>query len=210
MDLYPTTQYAVPVEPIQKIEVKCLTPSCTKTAMRIKRCGNSTLTFRCDPCKYTVRKTGFYDEKLLDRYDLTLPPKERVEYWLNPSNLKNFRGKPTPFVKWGGPEGNCLVWQRQLHGNPQQMAASQNYAKCHWYGRHERVHRVVASVMFGIPLKELLVVDHLCEVKACVNPDHLYPCTQSENTAGRIKTKRLETKIIQLEAEIQRLKGVAE
>ena len=212
LDLYPSTRYAVPYEPRQenvgtKIEVKCLTPACTRTATRTKGWGEQT--FRCDRCVYAYRVTGVHDETLLPRYDYQLPPEERVPYWLNPNNLTTFRGKITPFVLSGGPDGDCLIWQKQLHGNPEQMARSQVYAKCHWYGKHERVHRVVASVTFGIPLEELLVVDHLCEVKACVNPAHLHPCTLSENTAGRIKTKRLENKIIRLEAEIRRLKGEA-
>ncbi|OUW44338.1 MAG: hypothetical protein CBD49_00940 [Acidimicrobiaceae bacterium TMED189] len=208
LDLYPSTRYKIPYQPRQRnvgarIEVECKTPSCTRTAMRTK--GWGTQTFRCERCRYAKVKTGFYDETLLNGYDLMLPPKERVEYWLNPNNLKNFRGKLVPFVQPGGPEGDCLIWQRQKHGNPAQMAASQVYAKCHWYGKNERVHRVVASVMFNIPLEELLVVDHLCEVKSCVNPDHLHPCTLAENTAGRIKTKRLETKIVHLEEEVKRL-----
>lgn len=55
-----------------------------------------------------------------------------------------------------------------------------------WYGAIRigrkvlRVHRVVYELLVG-PIPAGLVLDHLCENKLCVNPDHLEPVTQSEN-----------------------------
>ena len=42
------------------------------------------------------------------------------------------------------------------------------------------VHRHVWELLVG-PITDDLVLDHLCLVKACVNPDHLEPVTQAEN-----------------------------
>lgn len=42
------------------------------------------------------------------------------------------------------------------------------------------VHRVTYQLLVG-PIPEGLELDHLCEVKACCNPEHLEPVTHAEN-----------------------------
>lgn len=41
-------------------------------------------------------------------------------------------------------------------------------------------HRVVYQNMVG-PIPKGLVMDHLCRVRICINPDHLEPVTDAEN-----------------------------
>jgi hypothetical protein len=43
-------------------------------------------------------------------------------------------------------------------------------------------HRLIYELLVG-PIDEGLVLDHLCRVPACVNPQHLEPVTQAENIA---------------------------
>lgn len=43
-----------------------------------------------------------------------------------------------------------------------------------------RVHRVVYEMFFGA-IPDGLVIDHLCRVRNCVNPNHLEPVTDREN-----------------------------
>jgi len=47
-------------------------------------------------------------------------------------------------------------------------------------GRGQLVHRLVWTGLVGA-IPEGLVIDHLCRVVACVNPDHLEPVTHTEN-----------------------------
>lgn len=44
------------------------------------------------------------------------------------------------------------------------------------------VHRIVYEYMVG-PIPKGLDLDHLCRVRACVNPAHLEPVTRRENLA---------------------------
>lgn len=56
------------------------------------------------------------------------------------------------------------------------------------YGKHRAPggvwvapHRVAYEALVG-PIPEGLVIDHLCRVRDCVNPDHLEPVTSRVNT----------------------------
>lgn len=41
-------------------------------------------------------------------------------------------------------------------------------------------HRV-SYELFNVPIPDGLVLDHLCRVRNCVNPDHLRVCSRAEN-----------------------------
>lgn len=84
---------------------------------------------------------------------------------MNCSKSKNerFWEKVMP-VPWSG----CWVW----------IAACNKGG----YGSfdHQTAHRYSYEMHKG-PVPSGLVLDHLCRVKCCVNPDHLEPVTQKEN-----------------------------
>lgn len=52
-------------------------------------------------------------------------------------------------------------------------------------------HRFAYELMVG-PIPEGLQIDHLCRIRACVNPDHLEPVTAAENTRRALKGRRTE------------------
>jgi len=73
---------------------------------------------------------------------------------------------PTPCWIWHGavtPDGYTRVWSN---------------------GRNIKAHVWMWEQQHG-PLPEGLVLDHLCVVSNCVNPEHLEPVTQSENVKRR-------------------------
>lgn len=55
-------------------------------------------------------------------------------------------------------------------------------------GRTVYAHRWVWEFLVG-PIPPKFVVDHLCQNRSCVNPDHLQPVTSAVNTARGFRAK---------------------
>lgn len=80
---------------------------------------------------------------------------------------------------WAGPttdRGYGLVNLVNPNGRPTTMQA----------------HRAVYQDRFG-ELPKHLVLDHLCRVTSCINPDHLEPVTCAENLRRGIYWQKLKT-----------------
>lgn len=64
------------------------------------------------------------------------------------------------------------------------------YTKIGYQNRTYLTHRVSYAAFVG-PVPDGLVLDHLCRVRACVNPDHMEPVTTRENLVrGHTRTAR--------------------
>ena len=71
-----------------------------------------------------------------------------------------------------GYETPCWIWQRSKH--------YLGYGNVHRVDQSKYAHVVYYTAKYG-PVPDGLVLDHLCEQKDCVNPDHLEAITQTEN-----------------------------
>ena len=72
------------------------------------------------------------------------------------------------------PESGCWLWIGSIDKG--------GYGRLKWQGRTTLAHRVVYRILKGqIPARRVL--DHLCRVRCCVNPDHLEAVTIVENNA---------------------------
>lgn len=67
---------------------------------------------------------------------------------------------------------SCWIWTGSVGSN--------GYGQAAWQRKNRRAHRVFYECFKG-PIPEGLVLDHLCRVKRCVNPDHLEAVTQRVN-----------------------------
>jgi hypothetical protein len=91
---------------------------------------------------------------------LVLPGEVEERFW---SKVKH-----TP--DWDG----CWLWTDKPH--------THGYGRFH-VSRGNRImaHRLAYELLVG-PIPDGFVIDHLCRVRLCVNPTHLEPVTQKENT----------------------------
>lgn len=81
------------------------------------------------------------------------------------------------------PESGCWIWLLSVssgYGNTKGVFGSKKIHKA---------HRVIYEKHKG-PIPEGLVLDHLCENKLCVNPDHLEPVTVGENNRRKRERNR--------------------
>ncbi len=71
----------------------------------------------------------------------------------------------------------CWIWTgaRWSHG----------YGAAWYAGKTQRAHVLMFKLYGGI-IPDGLVLDHLCRVTSCVNPEHLEPVTAGENTLRMI------------------------
>ncbi len=76
----------------------------------------------------------------------------------------------------------CWLWSRRL---------GQNGYGSLWDGREQRAHRASYAAFVG-PIPEGLLVCHKCDVRACVNPAHLYLGTHKDNMADQIARNRTQ------------------
>jgi hypothetical protein len=71
-----------------------------------------------------------------------------------------------------GHETFCWVWQRAIRCN--------GYGAYFLNGKTHYAHRAVYEQLIG-PVDASLTLDHLCRVRACVNPAHLEPVPVAVN-----------------------------
>ncbi len=69
-------------------------------------------------------------------------------------------------------DDGCWVWKNNIKSN--------GYGSIWMDGRSRGVHRVAYEIAVG-PIPTGLQIDHLCRVRACMNPSHLEAVTSKEN-----------------------------
>lgn len=93
--------------------------------------------------------------------------------------------------------GDCLLYKGRL--------SNKGYVCVRVMGRMDKGHRVVYSLFRG-PINRGLHVLHSCDVRHCVNPEHLYVGTNSRNIEDKTSRDRSGKKLRIADArEIKRL-----
>jgi hypothetical protein len=78
-----------------------------------------------------------------------------------------------PLNRYVEDERGCWIWSGAVH--------SSGYGSIKWQGKATVAHRVIYRLTKG-EIPKGLILDHLCSVKLCVNPDHLEIVNYSTNT----------------------------
>jgi hypothetical protein len=94
-----------------------------------------------------------------------------------------------------GYSSECWVWNGTL--------TVKGYGRASRGGRPRAAHRLVYEKHVG-PIPEGLQLDHLCGVRECVNPDHLEPVTNAENSRRGRNTRLTRSDV----DEIRSLRGI--
>jgi len=79
--------------------------------------------------------------------------------------------KNGPVPEYAPHLGPCWVWTKTPNAD--------GYGQ--FRGSEKLAHRMAYVLEVG-PIPEGLTIDHLCRVRICVNPSHLEPVTQQENS----------------------------
>jgi hypothetical protein len=79
-------------------------------------------------------------------------------------------------------ENGCWIWQAGRTGSGYGMLRDPSVNSMR--GAHRMAYRALVG-----PIPEGLEIDHLCRVRACVNPAHLEPVTHAENQRRRRRPK---------------------
>jgi hypothetical protein len=77
----------------------------------------------------------------------------------------------------------CWVWQGTLFKNT-------GYGQITYNKKVGSTHRLSLHAFCGFDLKSEKMVLHRCDVRSCVNPDHLYVGTQSDNMRDMVDRYR--------------------
>ncbi len=93
-------------------------------------------------------------------------------------------------------ETGCWLWTG--------WCGSQGYGGLMVKNEAVRAHRLSWELHYG-PIPKGLYVCHKCDVKSCVNPDHLFLGTHKDNIQDAIKKGRIKPK--EKASKIPRLKG---
>lgn len=79
------------------------------------------------------------------------------------------------------PNTGCWLWGGGKRGP--------DYGGFSFEGRHEAAHRISYILHHGKIVDDLKVC-HTCDVPLCVNPEHLFLCTQKENVEDAVRKGR--------------------
>lgn len=81
------------------------------------------------------------------------------------------------------PYCGCVIWLGRMRPN--------GYGTFSYRGINRGVHRIAYELESG-PIPDGLQIDHLCRVRSCINPAHLEPVTNAENTRRGLRPIQLK------------------
>lgn len=98
--------------------------------------------------------------------------------WTGPGWPPHFEARILP-----EPNSGCWLWDGDLSNG--------GYGRFWINGKRYRAHRYALQCHLGRPIPDGMNVCHRCDLPSCVNPEHLFIGTQSENMLDAVNKGRL-------------------
>ncbi len=81
---------------------------------------------------------------------------------------------------------DCILWTGNL--------TDRGYGQMQFHGKRTYVHRISYAINIG-PIPEGMFICHTCDVRNCINPEHLFLGTAKENIQDMVRKGRNKTKL---------------
>ena|SRR5581483_7110375 len=128
-------------------------------------CGDGSTKVACPLCATKRRAAKVI--RILEAKITALQTRIRRPFEATPETIERFWAQ----VDKNGPNG-CWLW----------TGALDRCGYSAFFSRGARIGHRVAWQLTNGPIPDGMCLDHLCRVRACVNPDHLQPVSAKENT----------------------------
>jgi hypothetical protein len=79
-------------------------------------------------------------------------------------------------------ESGCMIWTRCVD--------ALGYGRMYYKGRSDRSHRVSFVLSTGSEIPDGKQINHHCDIRCCVNPDHLYLGDKKDNVMDMVRRNR--------------------
>lgn len=130
--------------------------------------------------RWMYHERGLSTRAIATRLDCTAPAIQALmhKYGIRPARTLQERWSSK--VLRGANPTDCWLWMGSLDGHGYGQIQT---GRVSVNGHHapDKAHRVSYELHVG-PIPEGLQLDHLCRNPSCVNPKHLEPVTNQENT----------------------------